>query len=111
MAFAAVSAPSSLGLSSSKTLGRLGTRNGTELRLRSRDARFGGGPRVFTEWATRRQRAEAPSKSGPRKCPSARKIAAMLTERRDRLSRQDAVTVAIIEKAAPSIAIARGLLD
>lgn len=88
-----------------------GTRNGAELWRRLRDAGFGGGLRVVTEWATRRRRAEAAPESGPRKCPSARKIAVLLTERRDRLSRQDAITVAIIERAAPSIAIARRLLD
>jgi transposase len=88
-----------------------GCRNGAELWRRMRDAGFRGGLRVVTEWATRRRRAEADANGGPRKCPSARKIAAMLTERRDCLSRQDAITVAIIEKAAPSIAIARRLLD
>ncbi len=88
-----------------------GTRNGAELWRRLRDAGFGGGLRVVTEWATRRRRTEAAPESGPRKCPPARKIAMLLTERRNRLSRQDAITVAIIEKAAPSITIARTLLD
>lgn len=88
-----------------------GRRNGAELWRRLRDVGFGGGLRVVTEWATRRRRAEADANGGPRKCPSAWKIAVLLTERRDRLSRQDAITVAILERAAPSIAIARRLLD
>lgn len=88
-----------------------GCRNGAELWRRLRDAGFRGGLRVVTEWATRRRPAEADANGGPRKCPSAWKIAAMLTERRDRLSRQDAITVAIIEKAAPPIAASQRLLD
>jgi transposase len=59
----------------------------------------------------RRRRSEAAPASGPRKCPSARKIAMMLTQRRDHLTREDAVTVAIIENAVPVLAGARHLLD
>ena len=49
--------------------------------------------------------------TGPRTCPSARKIAAMLTSQRHHLSRQDAITAAIIETAVPILATARSLFD
>ncbi len=90
---------------------RGGCRNGAELWRRLRRARFGGGLRVVTEWATRRRRTEAAQASGPRKCPSARKIAMMLTQRRPHLSREEAMTVAIIEAAVPVLANARHLLE
>jgi transposase len=88
-----------------------GCRNGAELWRRLRRADFGGSLRVVTEWATRRRRAEAAAVSGPRKCPSARKIAMMLTQKRAHLTREDAVTVAIIEAAVPVLAAARHLLE
>ena len=66
---------------------------------------------VVAEWATRRRRTEAAQISGPRKCPSARKIAMMLTQKRAHLTREDAVTVAIIEAAVPVLAAARHLLE
>lgn len=90
---------------------RGGCHNGAELWRRLRGADFGGGLRVVTEWATRRRRAEAAQASGPRKCPSARKIAMMLTQRRAPLSREEAMTVAIIEAAVPVLANARHLLE
>ena len=65
----------------------------------------------MTEWATRRRRAEAAPNGGPRKCPSAREIARMMTTVRDHLSKQDAVTVAMIEAAVPGLAAARELID
>ena len=79
-----------------------GCRSGAELWRRLRRAGFGGSLRVVTEWTTRRRRAEAPQASGPRKCPSARKIAMMLTRKRAHLIREDAMTDAIIEAAVPS---------
>jgi hypothetical protein len=88
-----------------------GCRNGAELWRRLRRDGFGGSLRVVTEWATRRRRSEAAPASGPRKCPSARKIAMMLTQRRDHLTREDAVTVVMIEHAVPVLAGARHLLD
>lgn len=59
-----------------------GCRNGAELWRRLRLAGFGGSLRVVTEWATRRRRAKAAQASGPRKGPSARKIAMMLSQKR-----------------------------
>ena len=88
-----------------------GCRNGAELWRRLKHAGFGGSLRVVTEWATRRRRAEAAPATGPRSCPSARKIAAMLTSQRHQLSRHDAITVAIIEAAVPILATARSLFD
>lgn len=88
-----------------------GCRNGAELWRRLRRDGFGGSLRVVTEWATRRRRSEAASASGPRKCPSARKIAMMLTHKRDHLTREHAITVAIIENAVPVLAAARHLLE
>jgi len=88
-----------------------GCRNGAELWRRLRRGGFGGSLRVVTEWATRRRRTEATPSSGPRKCPSARKIAMMLTGKRDHLTKEDAITVAIIESAVPVLAAARHLLD
>lgn len=88
-----------------------GCRNGAELWRRLRLAGFGGSLRVVTEWATRHRRAEAAQVSGPRKCPSARKIAMMLTSKRDHLTREEAVTVAIVEADVPVLAAARCLLE
>jgi transposase len=88
-----------------------GCRNGAELWRRLRRGGFGGSLRVVTEWANRRRRTEATPSSGPRNCPSARKIAMMLTGKLDHLTREDAITVAIIENAVPVLAAARHLLD
>jgi transposase len=88
-----------------------GCRNGAELWRRLRRAGFSGGLRVVTEWATRRRCAEAAQASGPRKCPSARKIAMMPTQMRAHLTREDAVTVAMIEAAVPLLAASRHLLE
>jgi transposase len=88
-----------------------GCRNGAELWRRLRRAGFGGSLRVVSEWTTRRRRAEAAQASGPRRRPSARKIAMMLTQKRAHLTREDAMTVAIIEDAVPVLAAARHLLE
>ena len=88
-----------------------GCRNGAELWRRLRLAGFGGSLRVVTEWATRRRRTEEAQASGPRKCPSARKIAMMLTRKRTHLTREDAVTVAMIEAAAALLAASRHPLE
>ena len=88
-----------------------GCRNGAEFWRRLRLAGFGGSLRVVTEWATRRRRAEAAPHGGPRKCPSAREIARMMTTARDHLLREDALTVATIEAAVPRLATARALID
>lgn len=88
-----------------------GCRNGAELWRRLKRAGFKGSLRVVTEWATRRRRAEAAPSCGPRKCPSSRMIARMMTVARDQLSRADAVTIATIEAAVPALVTARDLFD
>jgi transposase len=88
-----------------------GCRNSAEPWRRLRLAGSGGSLRVVTEWATRRRRTEAAQLSGPGKCPSARKIAMTLTSKRDFLTREDAVTVAIVEADVPVLVAARCLLE
>ena len=88
-----------------------GCRNGAELWRRLKIDGFKGSLRVVTEWATRRRRAEMTPQCGPRKCPSSRGIARMMTTARDTLSKADAVTVATIEAAVPALVTARTLFD
>ena len=88
-----------------------GCRNGAELWRRLRGAGFRGSLRVVTEWATRRRRAETAPDHGPRKCPSARAIARMMTLRRDHLTRDEAIAVARIEDGVPRLAEAAALVD
>src|SRR5206468_1465730 len=80
-----------------------GCRNGAELWRRLKTAGFKGSSRVVAEWATRRRRAEVAPSCGPRKCPSSRVIARMMTIARDQLSKDDAVTIATIEAAVPAL--------
>jgi transposase len=88
-----------------------GCRNGAELWRRLKTAGFKGSSRVVAEWRTRRRRAEAAPSCGPRKCPSSRVIARMMTIARDQLSKDDAVTIATIEAAVPALVTARELFD
>lgn len=88
-----------------------GCRNGAELWRRLRADGFLGSLRVVGEWATRQRRAEQAVPSGTDKSPPARRIARLLTTGRDHLCRADAIQVARIEAALPSLAAARGLID
>ena len=88
-----------------------GCRTGAELWRRLRAAGYQGSLRVVTEWATRRRRAETAPDGRPRKCPSARAIARMMTLRRDHLTRDEALTVAKIEDCVPRLAEAAALVD
>ena len=90
-----------------------GCRNGAALWRRVKAAGFAGGARVVSEWATRRRKEEGTVAVGtrPRKVPSARAIARMMTTERGRLSKAVARTIAIIESAVPALATARDLLD
>ncbi len=73
---------------------------GAELWRRLRAAGFNGSLRVVTEGVTRKRRDEAAKPSGrPRKLPSARVIAKMMTTERDHLSADDARLIVTIEKA------------
>jgi transposase len=71
-----------------------GCRDGAELWRRPRAIGFGGSLRVVGEWATRRRQAERARERQPRKVPSARTIARLMTTGRDDLSKADTVTVA-----------------
>jgi transposase len=86
-----------------------GCRNGAELWRRLRDQGFAGSLRVIGERATRRRRDEAPG--GPRRCPSARVLARLLSTSPDLLSRADRTIAAVVEKAVPALVEARDLVD
>ena len=90
-----------------------GCRNGAALWRRVKAAGFSGSLRVVAEWATRRRKEEAAASGGarPRKVPSARGIARMMTSERDTLSKTVARTLAIIEGAVPAPVTARDLMD
>jgi hypothetical protein len=66
-----------------------------------------------TEWATRRRKEDGVpgGDKRPRKAPSARAIARMMTTERDKLSKTVARTVAIVEAAVPGLTKARDLID
>lgn len=88
-----------------------GYRNGAELWRRLRADGFQGSLRVVSEWATRQRRAEQTIPNGATKSPAARRIARLLTIARDHLSKADAVLVARIEAALPSLSATRLLVD
>jgi transposase len=88
-----------------------GCRNGAELYRRRRAEGFAGALRVVTEWATRQRRNESAPEGRPRKPPSARLIARLMTTARDQLSKADALMVTIIEQTAPDLVAGRDLLD
>ena len=89
-----------------------GCRNGAELHRRISAAGFKGSLRVVTEWATRcRRDLAASAKHVPRKAPSARTVAKMLTTRRHGNSPQQLKLLAMIAKAAPDMVTARDQLD
>jgi transposase len=90
-----------------------GCRNGAALWRRAKLAGFAGGLRVIAEWVTRRRNDErtATGAARPRKVPSARAIARMMTTERGLLSKTVARTMAIIEGAIPALVVARDLMD
>jgi len=90
-----------------------GCRNGAALWRRAKLAGFAGGLRVVAEWVTRRRNDErtATGAARPRKVPSARAIARMMTTERGLLSKTVARTMAIIEGAIPALVMARDLMD
>ena len=93
-------------------IGRRDAENATELWRRLRDAGFAGSRRVVSEWAKRRRLDEAPmADRRPRKPPSARRLARLLTSDRDRLPADDASIMALIEQRLPALTTARDLLD
>jgi transposase len=88
-----------------------GCRNGTELWRRLKAAGFHGGLCVVGEWATRRRRSEMSPLGVSCRVPSARSVARLMTAERDRLSRDEAITVATVETNVPKLAVARGLIQ
>ena len=86
-----------------------GCHSGAELWRRLRAAGYKGAPRVVSEWATRQRANEAAAV--PRRPPAARVIARMLTIGRDQLSKSEAITATMIERASPALMIARNLMD
>ena len=89
-----------------------GWRTGAVLWRRVKLAGFAGGLRVISEWVTRRRKEEATTQDmRPRKVPSARAIARMMTAERGALSKAVVRTMAIIESAVPALVIARDLID
>jgi transposase len=87
-----------------------GQRNGSELWRRLKSQGFRGCLRVVSEWAGRRRRAEKADAEALARAPSARTIARLMTIGRDHLSKSEAVTIAAIERGAPSLVEAREIV-
>jgi transposase len=88
-----------------------GCRNGAELWRRLQTQGHRGSLRAVGEWATRRRRSEGASPGGLESTPSARRLARLMLSGRTRLARAEAVLVATIEGALPSLAKARDLVE
>ncbi len=89
-----------------------GCRKGAELWRRLKERGFRGSLRVVVSvWATRRRRAQKVSNQQLQKVPSARMIARLMTAKRDRISKPEAVTVAAIQAGAPSLVEAHALIE
>jgi transposase len=88
-----------------------GCRNGAELWRRLRAAGFRGSLRVVAEWATRRRRSENAGRDTLRKVPPARAISRLMLSLRDQLTKEDAITVATIERGVPILVRARELVE
>ncbi len=88
-----------------------GCRNGAELWRRLRATGFRGSLRVVAEWATRRRRAERAGRETLRKVPPARVLSHLMLSLRDHLTKEDAITVASIERGVPILVPARDLVE
>jgi transposase len=88
-----------------------GCRNGAELWRRLQARGFRGSLRVVGEWATRRRRSERSPSGRIGRPPSARRLARLMMSGRNRLAKAEAVLVAAIERALPSLAQARELVE
>lgn len=88
-----------------------GCRNGAELWRRLQASGFRGSLRVVAEWATRRRRADNVGSERLRKPPSARVLSRLLLSERDRLTKDEAITLARIERGVPALVSARDLVD
>jgi transposase len=87
-----------------------GLHNAAELWRRLKTQGFRGSLRVVNEWATRRRRAEAADASNLTRTPSARTIARLMSFGRDRLSKSETMTVAVIEGGVPPLVEAREII-
>ena len=88
-----------------------GCRNGAELWRRLRATGFKGSLRVVAEWATRRRRAEGAGRETLRRVPPARVLGRLMLNERDHLTKEDAITVASIERGVPVLVPARDLVE
>jgi transposase len=88
-----------------------GCRNGAELWRRLQTQGFRGSLRAVGEWATRRCRSEGASPGGLERTPSARRLARLMLSGRPQLAKVEAVLVAAVECALPSLAKARELVE
>jgi transposase len=88
-----------------------GCRNGAELWRRLRATGFRGSLRVVAEWATRRRCAERAGRETLRRVPPARVLSRLMLSLRDHLTREDAITVATIERGVPILVPARDLVE
>jgi transposase len=88
----------------------VGRRNGSQLWRQLKAQGFRGCLRVVSEWAGRRRRAEKVDGEALSRAPSARTIARLLTIGRDDLTKSETVTVAAIERGAPSLVEAREVI-
>jgi transposase len=87
-----------------------GRRNGADLWRRLREQGFRGSPRVVSEWATRRRRAEKADTETLQRIPSARTIARLMTIGRHALSKAETLTIAAIENGVPPLVDAREII-
>jgi transposase len=90
---------------------RAGCRNGAELWRRLRARGFRGSLRVVGEWATRRRRSEQSTAGSIDRTPSAKRLARLMLTGWARLAKAEAILVAAIERALPSLAKARLLVE
>ena len=88
-----------------------GCRNGAELWRRLQAQGYQGSLRAVGEWATRRRRSEGASAGGLERTPSARRLARLMLAGRAQLARAEAIFVAAVETALPSLATARALVE
>jgi transposase len=88
-----------------------GCRNAAEPWRRLHEEGFGGCLRIATEWATWRRRSEESDNGAAGRVPPARTIARAMLAARDSLARAEAVMVAAVEGAVPTLATARGLME
>jgi transposase len=88
-----------------------GCRNGAELWRRLQGSGFRGSLRVVAEWAARRRRAEGVGSERLRRPPPARVLSRLLLSERDRLTKDEAITLARIERGVPALMSARDLVE